>query len=86
MHTSEPVIVGIKQLHTELKTIPNRIENGEEFIVVKNSKPVFRIVSLRVPRGEAAQKKKKKFLDLSDIQFRGGESLSQDIDKILYGA
>ena len=81
---TDPSIVGIKQLHIDLKSIPERIENGEEFIVVKNSKPVFKIVSLQASQQSA----KKKFvpLDFSDIQFSSNDKdLSKNIDKILYG-
>jgi prevent-host-death family protein len=80
MQFQDPVIVGIKQLHAELKDLPERVANGEEFIVVKNSKPVFKIVPL------APQPQRKYTLeDFKALQFKGGKNLSKNIDKILYG-
>jgi antitoxin (DNA-binding transcriptional repressor) of toxin-antitoxin stability system len=74
-------IIGIKQLHVDLKSISQRVQNGEEFVVVKNSKPVFRIIPL-----EEKPVKKYTLKDFESIQFKGGKDLSKNIDKILYGA
>lgn len=82
MFNQDPTIVGIKQLHADLKTIPDRIKEGEEFVVVKNSKPVFKIVAM-----DAAPKKRFTLKDLAnmpELKFNGGKNLSRDIDKILY--
>ena len=38
-------IIGLKELSQNAGRIAERVQNGEEFIVVKRSKPVFKIVS-----------------------------------------
>lgn len=37
-------IIGLKELSQNAGRIAERVQNGEEFIVVKRSKPVFKIV------------------------------------------
>jgi prevent-host-death family protein len=37
-------IIGLKELSQNAGRIADRVQNGEEFIVVKRSKPVFNIV------------------------------------------
>ena len=39
-------IIGIKELHTKLKIVSNETLEGQSFIVIKNSKPVFKIIPL----------------------------------------
>ena len=38
-------IIGLKELSQNAGRIAERVQKGEEFIVVKRSKPVFKIVS-----------------------------------------
>lgn len=80
----EPEIIGIKQLHTQLKTIADQALQGKSFTVVKNSRPVFRIEPIVRP-----QQKKYTLKDLMNLQqeigFKGGKNLSQEIDRIVYG-
>lgn len=74
-------IIGIKQLHKDLKKISALVLEGQEFIVVKNSKPAFKIVPLESPKAKFTLK------DLSQLQFNtGNKNLSKEIDKILYGS
>jgi len=39
-------IIGIKELIKNLKTVYREVDRGNEFIVVKNSKPAFRIIPI----------------------------------------
>jgi len=77
----ETQIIGIKQLHKELSKISEKARKGQSFIVVKNSKPVFRIEPL-----ESLVKPRYTLKDLEKIRFKGEKNLSKNIDKILYGA
>lgn len=78
----ETTTIGIKQLHTKLKTITRAAVLGRSFIVLKNARPVFRI--------EPVVKQTKKAYTLADImkiRFRGREkNLSKKIDHIVYGS
>ncbi len=74
-------VIGIKQVYTNLKTIAEETSNGVSFLVVKNSKPTFKIVPLESD-GASEQ-----FTidDLEDIQFEGGDkAMSKKIDKYIY--
>lgn len=74
-------IIGIKQFHKDMKKVTEQVSKGQEFIVVKNSKPAFRIVPIDTPKAKFSLK------DLSKLQFNTGEkNLSREIDKILYGS
>ena len=74
-------IIGIKQFHKEMKKISELVADGQEFIVVKNSKPAFRIVPVDPLKALFTLK------DLSKLQFKTGQkNLSKEIDKILYGS
>lgn len=74
--------IGIRELSRDLKTVTWQAINGQSFVVMKNSEPVFRI--------EPVEEKQAKLYTLKDIkklQFHSGEGdLSQNIDKILYGS
>jgi antitoxin (DNA-binding transcriptional repressor) of toxin-antitoxin stability system len=76
----ETQIIGIKELHKQLKEISEKVLRGESFLVVKNSKPVFRIESVKqsvIPRYTLK--------DLKKAQFKGQDkNLSKKIDKIVY--
>ncbi|MEK7649202.1 MAG: hypothetical protein AAB400_04825 [Patescibacteria group bacterium] len=74
-------IIGIKQLQTHLKHLTQQVQEGSSFVVVKNSKPVFRIEPI-----EGAKTKRYTLTDLKKLQFRSGtKNLSKSIDKIIYG-
>lgn len=76
-------IIGVKQLYKNLKTISNKVAKGESFIVVKRSKPIFRVIPYQ-------EEKRKKYTlkDLKNLQFEklksGHEKLSEKIDEIVY--
>lgn len=74
-------IIGIKQLHTQLKQITQAVAEGEFFIVVKNSQPVFRIEPL-----EPTVTKKYSLHDFKKLQVKGKDkNLSAKIDEVVYG-
>lgn len=81
---SELTIIGVKQLYSSLKDISERVQGGEEFLVVKNSVPVFKIIPLQVHK--TRKKKRGMFLEeFQDLQFHTDEpDLSKKIDKLLY--
>lgn len=78
-----PEIIGVKQLYKNLNKISQRAAMGESFIVVKRSKPMFRVVPYR-----KGKNKKYTLKDLKKVQFKklknGKEKLSPNIDKIVY--
>ncbi|MFA6023832.1 MAG: hypothetical protein WC777_01265 [Candidatus Gracilibacteria bacterium] len=74
-------IVGIKELHQNMKTISDRALQGVEFIVFKSSKPIFRIIPYRTKK-EKGKYTLKDFLKLQT--HTGDKNLSKNIDKILY--
>ena len=72
-------IIGIKQLHQNLKKIAEAALAGQSFIVVKNSRPVFKIEPIQ------SVSKKYTLADFRKLQFKIRDSnLSRKIDKILY--
>lgn len=74
-------IIGIKQLQTHLKQLTQQVQAGCSFIVVKNSKPVFRIEPI-----DGQQVGRYTLADLKRLQFRSGQkNLSKSIDRIVYG-
>ena len=73
-------IIGIKELHTKLKIVSNETLEGQSFIVIKNSKPVFKIVPL-----EKNSLLKYSLDDFKKIQFTvNDKNLSKKIDNIIY--
>jgi len=74
--------IGIQQLHTKLKSITQAAILGRSFVVLKNSRPVFRIE----PVMKTAVKKKYTLDDLMKLQFKGNDpDLSRKVDEIAYG-
>ena len=74
-------IIGVKELIQNLKKIYKKVDQGDEFIVVKNSKPAFRIVPAIKP---AIKERKYTLKDFKKLQFSGIENLSENIDKVVY--
>jgi len=75
-------IIGIKQLYTNLREITEKAQEGESYIVVRNSKPVFRIE----PMAAVPRHKKYTFEDLKKIRFSSDDpDLSKKVDEIVYG-
>ena len=74
-------IIGIKQLYRQLKQVSDAALQGKSFLVVKNSKPIFRIEPL-----EQKGQKKYSLEDFKKLQFETrGKNLSKEVDKIVYG-
>lgn len=73
-------IIGIRELHQNLKRISNAAMRGKIFTVVRNSKPVFRIEPI-----VQSNRGKYTLADLAKIRFKGDKNLSRNIDRILYG-
>jgi len=78
-------IIGIKELHRNLKRVADAAQKGASYTVVRDSKPVFRIA----PIG-AGVTKGKKTRTLEDFLKAASFSdpdphLSQKIDEIIYG-
>jgi prevent-host-death family protein len=46
MENNIQTIVGLKELRENIETYINAVKNGKSFIVVRKSKPVFKISSL----------------------------------------
>lgn len=86
-----PEIIGVKELYKNLNKIYKRTAKGESFIVVKRSKPVFRVVPYKIDIKQKWERKNKKYTlkDLEKLQFstlKGGHTnLSERIDEIVYG-
>jgi antitoxin (DNA-binding transcriptional repressor) of toxin-antitoxin stability system len=73
-------IIGIKQLHSTLKKVASAALMGQSFLVVKNSKPVFKIEPVKSPNG-----KKYNLKDFSAVKFfTKDKNLSKKIDQIMY--
>ena len=73
-------IIGIKELHRNLKNVSLDVGRGVGFLVVKNSKPVFRIVPLKEDRIP-----KYTMDDITALQSRSGhKNLSKKIDEVIY--
>ena len=77
----ETKIIGIKQLHKQLKQVSEQTVLGESFIVVKNSMPVFRIE----PINNRNANKKYTLSDFKKIQFKSKhKDLSKNVDKVVH--
>ncbi len=78
MNTNEQTI-GVKELHANLKKIYSAVDKGGSFLVMKNTRPAFRIVPVQ-------QKINKKYNinDVMHLQFKGGKNLSKNIDELIY--
>lgn len=77
----QAIIIGIKQLHKELRAVTESAQSGQSFIVVKHAKPAFRIEPIRSPKN-----KQYTLDDLRTIRFSTKEKkLSQNIDRMVYG-
>ena len=73
-------MIGIKELHQSLKTVSEEAKQGQSFIVIKNSKPVFKIVPLT---GNTLPKYS--LDDFKKVQFKvRDKNLSKKVDNIMY--
>jgi hypothetical protein len=73
-------IIGIKQLYTNLKEITDKAMKGDTFLVIKNSKPAFRIEPV-----DHVCEQKYNLKDFQEAQFKvEDKNLSKKIDEIIY--
>jgi antitoxin (DNA-binding transcriptional repressor) of toxin-antitoxin stability system len=75
-------IIGIKQLHKDMKKISEFVAKGQVYIVVKNSKPAFKIVPMESEKSGLSFKEAFKNSHFTS----DNPNLSMEIDKILYGS
>ena len=81
MNTAQTATIGVRELHRNMKRISERVSHGGSFVVMKSSRPVFRIEPI-----ERKRERKYTWEDLEKFQFTGFEKdLSKKVDKILYG-
>lgn len=73
-------IIGIKQLHRELSRVAELARLGQSFLVIKNSRPAFRIEPV-----DSAPIKKYSLANLKTLQFSAKDkNLSKKMDRIIY--
>ncbi len=79
----EENIIGIKELHANMRNIAKRAKNGEIFVVFKNSSPMFRIS----PYKHVKKIEKYNFAEIfQDCMFSSDDTdLSKKIDEIAWG-
>ena len=79
----DSTIIGIKELHRNLKRVADAALKGASFTVVRDSRPVFRIE----PAPTRAYKKTGTVEDfLKRASFRSKDkNLSKKVDEIVYG-
>ena len=75
----ETTIIGIRELHKKLKEVSEATLSGNSFVVVRNTKPVFRIEPYKIEK-----KNRYTLKDFEKIRFKGGKNLSKNIDKIIW--
>jgi len=61
-------IISVQDIRTKLGVISKRVESGESFTVIRNSKPAFRLVPIDRKAYEIPEDKPK--MQLHDIQER----------------
>ena len=74
--------MNIKELHKKLSIIPDILKSWEEIIIIKNSKPSFKIVPLEYNEKKYSLKDFKKLQSLT--WKKEDKHISKNIDKYLY--
>lgn len=76
--------ISTKELYSQLKTVSEKVQQGTTFIVLKHSKPVYKITPLE----ESTRKEKKYNLqNISDFIFtskKKGKDLATTFKKHIY--
>lgn len=81
MFNSDLEVLGVKELHQKMKWISERVLEGQEFLVMKSSKPIFKIVPCEVKK----RKGKTTLQDFLKLSSKTGDkNLSKNMDTILY--
>lgn len=78
-----PKTITVRELHNSLPKIAARVAKGQSYVVTRYAKTLFRIEP-DVPVGK--ERKNYTLDDIMKLHFKGGKTLSMDVDKILYGA
>jgi len=76
MKNSNHSLVGLKELRENMNTYINAVEKGKSFIVVRKSKPVFKISSLA-----EADELWEPLVDFTKIK-KGGVALNQILSRL----
>lgn len=76
MKNSNHSLVGLKELRENIDTYINAVEKGQSFIVVRKSKPVFKISSLH-----EADELWEPLVDFTKIK-KGGVALNQILSRL----
>jgi len=71
-------IIGIKELHRNLKRVADAAQKGASYTVVRDSKPVFRIEPIKI------KAKTRTIDDFLALKFKGDADLSKRVDEIVY--
>jgi antitoxin (DNA-binding transcriptional repressor) of toxin-antitoxin stability system len=72
--------IGIREFQRNLSSIPERLKNGEEFLVMKHSEVVFKVIP-----GNKPEPDKDRFDWIKDLTFSSGETdTSQRVDEFAY--
>ncbi len=73
-------IMGIKELQLNLKRVADAAQKGESFLIVRDSKPVFRIEPMQNDGRSGTLEDA-----FEALRFKGEKDLSKKIDEIVYG-
>lgn len=75
-------VIGIKQLHKDMKKIYEGVQQGHSFLVMRNITPMFRIEPVKKSMG-----KKYTMNDMLALQCSSADqkNASKEVDKIVYG-
>ena len=79
-------IIAMQDIRESLASIADRVEKGEEFVVVRNSKPVFRILPVEVAYDKPRTGQPPMLLREMTARFdASGDSLSEvEVDRIIH--
>jgi prevent-host-death family protein len=82
-------IISVQDIRTQLGTITKRVESGESFTVIRNSKPAFRLIPIEKETHYKPSKQPKMLLREIKEQFEANpvtkEELSpSDLDRIIH--
>ncbi|MFH1509825.1 MAG: type II toxin-antitoxin system prevent-host-death family antitoxin [Candidatus Nealsonbacteria bacterium] len=76
MKNQNNTIVGLKELRENIDTYINAVERGKSFVIVRKSKPVFRISSL-----QEADELWEQIIDFTKIK-KGGVAINQLLSRL----
>jgi len=68
--------IPLKELENNVSLYASRVERGESFVVMKRSKPIFRISSI-----DASEEEWEEVIDFTRIQ-KGGVKISEVLNRL----